>query len=118
MILTGQGPSDSSSSGLGIEYVDITILPAQRFPIRLTFFLTDAGKWEGRDYEVKVLELPAIHSDQACASTEFAGRTGKQYPHGRYSSELHTSAMVFAGVFLETVACQSQAKSCCSAQEQ
>ncbi len=68
--------TDSSSSGLGIEYVDIPILPTQRSPIRFTFFWTDADKWEGRDYEVKVRELPAISSNRT-APPEFAGRAGR-----------------------------------------
>ncbi len=45
----------SSPTALGIEYVDLRILPAQRAPIRFTFFWTASGRWEGHDYEVVVL---------------------------------------------------------------
>ncbi len=65
--------TDSTTSGLGIKYLDMPILPTQRSPIRFTFFWTDADKWEGRDYEVKVQEQPAIRSIHA-APQEFAGR--------------------------------------------
>jgi glucoamylase len=46
--------TDSKSSDLGINYVDIAISPAQRAPVRFTFFWTAEERWEGRDYEVKV----------------------------------------------------------------
>ncbi|MBI3911857.1 MAG: glucan 1,4-alpha-glucosidase [Armatimonadetes bacterium] len=39
---------------LGIEFVDIPILPTQQAPIRFTLFWPAAGRWEGRDYEVAV----------------------------------------------------------------
>jgi glucoamylase len=48
--------SDSTGTGLGIEYIDIPILPAQRLPIRFTFLWADTGRWEGRDYRVAVRE--------------------------------------------------------------
>lgn len=66
--------SDSISSGLGIEYVDLPILPAQRSPIRFTFFWTDADRWEGRDYEVTVRELPATRSNPTSATGDLAGQ--------------------------------------------
>jgi glucoamylase len=46
--------SHSTPTSLRIEYLDITILPQQSGRIRFTFFWTDAGRWEGRDYEVTV----------------------------------------------------------------
>jgi glucoamylase len=44
----------SSPTALGVEFVDIAILPTQRAPIRFTFFWTADGRWEGRDYQVAV----------------------------------------------------------------
>lgn len=44
----------STPTGLGIEFVDITVPPDQRAHIRFTFFWTESGQWEGRDYEVSV----------------------------------------------------------------
>jgi hypothetical protein len=39
---------------LGIDSLDIDILPQQGGRIRFTFFWTDAWRWEGRDFEVAV----------------------------------------------------------------
>ncbi|MBI4483726.1 MAG: glucan 1,4-alpha-glucosidase, partial [Acidobacteria bacterium] len=44
----------SSSSGLGIYFVDIPVDKKQAAPIRFTFFYLDTNQWEGRDHEVKV----------------------------------------------------------------
>jgi glucoamylase len=44
----------SSSTTLGIEFVDIPIVAAQRAPIRFTFFWTKSNSWEGRDYMVEI----------------------------------------------------------------
>ncbi len=44
----------SSPTALGVEFVDIPIPPAQRAPIRFTFFWTASDHWEGRDYLVSV----------------------------------------------------------------
>ncbi len=46
----------SHPTALGIEFVDIPIPPTQRAPIRFTFFWTARNRWEGRDYEVAVLQ--------------------------------------------------------------
>jgi glucoamylase len=46
--------SDSNSSGLGIDYVDIPVIEGQYVPIRFTFFWPGSARWEGRDYEVGV----------------------------------------------------------------
>jgi glucoamylase len=48
--------SHSTSTALGIEYLDIAIPSRQSGRIRFTFFWTDAGRWEGRDFEVSVPE--------------------------------------------------------------
>ncbi len=44
----------SSTTTLGVEFVDIPIRAAQRAPIRFTFFWTASNSWEGRDYLVSV----------------------------------------------------------------
>ena len=44
----------SSPTTLGIEFVDIPILPTQTSPVRFTFFWTASNQWEGRDYAVTV----------------------------------------------------------------
>lgn len=44
----------SSATTLGIEFVDIPIIAAQRAPIRFTFFWTQSNSWEGRDYMVEI----------------------------------------------------------------
>ena len=46
--------TSSSTTTLGVEYVDIPILAAQRPPIRFTFFWTTSDSWEGHDYLVSV----------------------------------------------------------------
>jgi glucoamylase len=45
----------SSSTTLGVDFVDIPILAAQRAPIRFTFFWTASNHWEGRDFTVAVV---------------------------------------------------------------
>ena len=44
----------SSATALGIEFVDIPIVAAQRAPIRFTFLWTKSNSWEGRDYVVAI----------------------------------------------------------------
>ena len=46
--------SRSTPTPLGIEYFDIVPRPPQGRRIRFTFFWTDPGRWEGRDFEVAV----------------------------------------------------------------
>ena len=46
--------SRSTPTPLGIEYFDIATPPQRSGRIRFTFFWTDAGRWEGRDFEVAV----------------------------------------------------------------
>jgi glucoamylase len=45
----------SSSTTLGVEFVDIPIIAAQRAPIRFTFFWPESDRWEGRDYMVSAV---------------------------------------------------------------
>jgi glucoamylase len=44
----------SAPTTFGVEFVDIPISPAQRAPIRFTFFWSENNSWEGRDYMVEV----------------------------------------------------------------
>ncbi len=46
--------SYSRPTALGIEYVDIEIPSHQSVPVRFTFFWPGTGRWEGRDYEVRM----------------------------------------------------------------
>ncbi len=46
--------TDSTPTGLGIEFVDLPIAQQQKAPIRFTFLWTEGDRWEGRDYEVVV----------------------------------------------------------------
>lgn len=46
--------SVSIDTGLGTHFADIPVSKQQRTPVRFTFFWTEAQRWEGRDYEVKV----------------------------------------------------------------
>ena len=42
--------------GIGLYYIDITVPPAQRAPLRFTLYWTADGRWEGEDYFVEVEE--------------------------------------------------------------
>ena len=44
----------SSTTTLGVDFVDIPILSAQQAPIHFTFFWTADDRWEGHDYAVSV----------------------------------------------------------------
>jgi glucoamylase len=44
----------SATTTLGVEFVDIPILAAQRTPIHFTFFWPASDRWEGRDFMVSV----------------------------------------------------------------
>jgi glucoamylase len=44
--------TDSSAIETGHHYVDIQVAPAQRAPVRFTFYWKVAGRWEGRDFRV------------------------------------------------------------------
>jgi glucoamylase len=46
--------TDSTSVGTGHEYVDIRVAPGQKAPVRFTFFWASAGRWEGRDFQVRI----------------------------------------------------------------
>ena len=47
--------SSSSHTTLGVDFLDIPILAAQRAPIRFTFFWLASQHWEGRDFIVSVV---------------------------------------------------------------
>jgi hypothetical protein len=44
----------------GPEFVDVQVPREQQAPLRFTFFWTDRGCWEGRDYEVGVEWAPGL----------------------------------------------------------
>ncbi len=44
----------STSTILGIEFVDIFIKSEQRAPICFTFYWLEKDKWEGQDYKVTI----------------------------------------------------------------
>ncbi len=48
----------SSSTPLGIDFIDIPIPAMQSAPIRFTFLWIDSNQWENRDYEVVVRQTP------------------------------------------------------------
>lgn len=45
----------STSTALGIEFVDIPIAETQQAPITFTFYWPEEDRWEGRNYEVSVV---------------------------------------------------------------
>ncbi len=45
--------SESVATEVGIHYVDIPIGKDQKAPIRFTFYWTEEGRWEGRDFRVE-----------------------------------------------------------------
>ena len=44
----------STSTGIGLEFVDIQVPLEQRAPLRFTFFWKDVERWEGRDFQVTI----------------------------------------------------------------
>jgi len=46
--------TQSSHAFLSIHFVDIPVPPEQRAPIRFTFFWSESGRWEGKDFQVQV----------------------------------------------------------------
>ncbi|MBI4258343.1 MAG: glucan 1,4-alpha-glucosidase [Thaumarchaeota archaeon] len=46
--------TSSTPTGLGIEFVDITISTTQELPVRFTFFWPGENRWEGLDYDVAI----------------------------------------------------------------
>lgn len=53
--------TEASTTRLGVWFVDLDVQPGQRAPIRFTFHWTEARRWEGRDFEVRV-DAPAMTS--------------------------------------------------------
>jgi glucoamylase len=47
--------TDSISTALGVEFVDIPVGSAQKDPIRFTLFWTGSKRWEQRDYSVAIV---------------------------------------------------------------
>lgn len=48
--------TDSIPTGTGHEYADISVSSNQRAPVRFTFLWTNGGRWEGRDFQVRIDE--------------------------------------------------------------
>lgn len=46
--------TNSTHTCVGQDYVDISVGADQKAPIRFTFYWMDAGRWEGRDYQVAI----------------------------------------------------------------
>ena len=46
--------TESTTTALDLEFVDILIQQGQRAPIRFTFYWPETGRWEGRDFQVNV----------------------------------------------------------------
>lgn len=49
--------SRSVHTAVGIDYADIEVTPADRAPVRFTFYWTHRQQWEGHDYAVELREL-------------------------------------------------------------
>jgi glucoamylase len=53
---TSSTDSQSLTTALRIHYSDIVVPKGQRAGVQFTFFWTEAGTWEGRDFQVRVEE--------------------------------------------------------------
>jgi glucoamylase len=62
--------TDSTSTGLGIEYLDLVPRPGQRAPFRFTFWWQRG--WEGRDYEVTIDAAPPAEGEAPAAALSAA----------------------------------------------
>lgn len=49
--------SEAASTSVGIYYRDISIPERQKAPVRFTFYWPKEGRWEGKDFEVKILQV-------------------------------------------------------------
>jgi glucoamylase len=54
------GDTSSTSTGIGIEFVDIAIKEDQISPVEFTFFWTCRDRWEGHNYEVRIKQKEAL----------------------------------------------------------
>lgn len=63
--------TDSESTGLGIDYVDLPVRSGEEGPVRFTFYWPAAQRWEGQDYEV---EVAGAHASEKKALQLTAGR--------------------------------------------
>lgn len=48
--------TESTAIQTGHHYVDIRVPPAQRAPVRFTFYWKVVGRWEGRDFQVGTVQ--------------------------------------------------------------
>jgi len=44
----------SVDTAVGVNFADLPVLPDQEAPLRFTFFWTQPGTWEGRDFAVGI----------------------------------------------------------------
>jgi hypothetical protein len=49
----------SSPTSLGVHFVDLAVPPDQEAPIEFTFRWLPGGRWEGRNYRVRVTKNKA-----------------------------------------------------------
>jgi glucoamylase len=57
--------TQSTSTAVGVYFVDINATEYQRAPIRFTFFWMSEDRWEGRDYVVAVQHTTPVNSTES-----------------------------------------------------
>jgi glucoamylase len=65
-----ENDTDSVSTGLGIDYVDLQVRSGGEEPIRFTFYRVAEQRWEGRDYKV---DVTGVHTSDRKAIQAMAG---------------------------------------------
>ncbi|MCI4335508.1 MAG: glycoside hydrolase family 15 protein, partial [Thermoplasmata archaeon] len=48
--------TESIATGIGAEYVDLELPPTTPGPVQFTFFWTSRGEWEGKDFQVDLVD--------------------------------------------------------------
>jgi glucoamylase len=51
---TWQDSESTPVSALGVHFVDIQVPPARSEALTFTFFWTENGRWEGRNFDVRI----------------------------------------------------------------
>jgi len=51
---TWQDSESTPVSALGVHFVDIQVPPARSEPLTFTFFWTGSGRWEGKNFDVRI----------------------------------------------------------------
>jgi len=64
--------TNSTSTALGIDFVDLQVDAAQKAPLRFTFHWSDGNRWEGMDYAVEI-EHPAQVNQAAALKRSATG---------------------------------------------